>query len=162
MARLRMFALWAACTASLSCGGYYFVGFVSNPSGTASITGEVTAVSNGFINDPSGVTEYTAVTFMNAGSEITIKFCGDQQYLFPIDATVRADYTAGILCSVLVRVVVENGRAGPRDTVCVSNTNTLQHLNTLVVTHQLQAQSLRRLNCSHLYARRTFCHFCQS
>lgn len=103
-----MFALCAACVASLSCGGYYFVGFVSNPGGTTSIRGVVTAVSNGFISDPSGVTQYTAVTFINAESKATINFCGDQRSLFPIDTKVRADYTSGILCSVLVRVSMDN------------------------------------------------------
>jgi hypothetical protein len=63
-------------------------------------------VNTGFISDPSGIAEFTAVTFMNAGGEITINFCGDQGHLFPTDATVRTDYTAGTLCSVLVRVVV--------------------------------------------------------
>ena len=108
MARLRIVALWAACATSLSCGGYYFVGFVSNPGGAASVTGVVTAVSNGFIDSPSGVTQYTAVTFLNTESKITIDFCGDQNRLFPIESTVEADYTGGILCSVLVRVMVDN------------------------------------------------------
>jgi hypothetical protein len=115
----------------LGCGGYYFVGFVSNPGGNHSITGVVTAVNNGFISDPSGVTQYTAVTFMNAGSTITINFCGDQHHLFPIDTTVRADYTAGIVCSVLVGVVADNERA-TLGSLCVSKTRTPQHLNTLV------------------------------
>ena len=108
---LRICALWAACASCLSCGGYYFVGFVSNPGGTTSITGVVIIVSNGFVADPSGVTQFTAVTFMNAGRETAINFCGDQQHLFPIDATVRADYTAGTLCSVLLRVAVDNGNS---------------------------------------------------
>lgn len=111
MAGIRIVVLWAACASSLSCGGYYFVGFVSNPGGATSITGVVVALSNGFVADPSGVTQSTAVTFLNAGSKTTLNFCGDQQRLFPIEATVRADYTAGILCSVLVRVVVDNERA---------------------------------------------------
>jgi hypothetical protein len=76
-------------------------------------------VSNGIIADPSGITQYTAVTFMNAGSEITINFCGDQQQLFPINAAVRADYTAGIFCSVLVRVVVDQERSESGDTACL-------------------------------------------
>ncbi|HEY3617838.1 MAG TPA: hypothetical protein VGK96_13595 [Candidatus Sulfotelmatobacter sp.] len=111
MAGLRIVALWAVCALTFGCGGYYFVGFVSNPGGTSSITGVVTTVSDGFIADPRGGTQYTAVTFMNAENRVTINFCGDQQQLFPIDATVRADYTASILCSVLVRVVVDNESA---------------------------------------------------
>lgn len=120
MAHLRVVALWAACAVSLNCGGYYFVGFVSNPGGTTSITGIVIAASLGFSADPSGVTQYTAVTFMNAGNTVTIRFCGDQHQLFPLDATVRADYTAGILCSVLERVVHEE-RAEPGNAASVQN-----------------------------------------
>ncbi|HET6178676.1 MAG TPA: hypothetical protein VFE61_17240 [Candidatus Sulfotelmatobacter sp.] len=133
MAGLKIFALWAACFSSLSCGGYYFVGFVSNPGGTTSITGMVIAVSSGFMADPSGVTQNTAVTFMNGGSETTIKFCGDQQHLFPIDATVRADYTAGVMCSVLVRVVVDNERTESRDTASLQygDTSTPAYLRAL-------------------------------
>lgn len=110
MAGFRILALWAACASALSCGGYYFVGFVSNPGGATSIEGEVTAVANGFVVDPSGVTEYTAVTFTNQARAVTINFCGDQRRLFPIKATVRADYTTGVLCAVIVRVVVDNER----------------------------------------------------
>lgn len=123
MRGVRIFALWAACAASLSCGGYYFVGFVSNPGGATSITGVVVAVSNSFISNPSGVTEYTAVTFTNAESEVTINFCGDQQSLFPLDATVRVDYTSGVLCSVLVRVVVDSENAGSETNTSLQGTS---------------------------------------
>jgi hypothetical protein len=123
----------------LSCGGYYFVGFVSNPGGTTSITGVVIAVNNGFVADPSGVTQYTAVAFMNAESEVTINFCGDQQHLFPIDAPLRADYTVGILCSVLIRVVVDNEDA--KSSLRVSPMQrTLRYLNTFVASSQPESR----------------------
>jgi hypothetical protein len=115
------------------------VGFVSNPGGTTSVTGVVIAVNNGFIADTSGVTQYTAVAFMNAGSEVTINFCGDQKHLFPIDATVRADYTAGILCSVLIRVVADNEDGKPSLRVSPVKT-TLRHLNTFAASSQPESR----------------------
>jgi hypothetical protein len=129
LAGLRIVALWAACASFLSCGGSYFVGFVSNPSGTSTITGVVTTVNSGFIADLSGVTQYTAVTFMNAGSTTAINFCGDQRHLFPIDTTVRAEYTAGIVCFVLVRVMTDNKRAS-LESLCISDTGTPEHFGS--------------------------------
>ncbi len=105
MVLLRALALCAACIPALSCGGYYFVGFVSNPGGTSTMTGIVITVSSGFVTDLTNMTPYTAVTFNNAGLETTLKFCGNQQTLFPVNQTVRAEYNIGPLCSVLTQVV---------------------------------------------------------
>jgi hypothetical protein len=120
----------------------------------------VIAVSSGFMADPSGVTQNTAVTFMNGGSETTIKFCGDQQHLFPIEATVRADYTAGVMCSVLVRVVVDNERTESRDTASLhyGDTSTPAYLEPSINS----SWGVTTPDFSRLYSRRTFCHFCQS
>jgi len=103
---LRIIALLIACIPVASCGGLYFVGFVSNPGGTSTITGTVCAVSNGFVSAPSGISSITAVTFNNSGTAQTVNFCGDQQSLFPLNKRVRADYTAGAVCSVLGPVVI--------------------------------------------------------
>lgn len=103
---LRIIALYAACLPLIGCGGFYFVGFVSNPGGQAAISGTVTAVRGGFISDLNGTTPTTTVVFENSGIAVTLVFCGDQQSLFPLNAVVRADYTAGVLCSVLRRVVI--------------------------------------------------------
>jgi hypothetical protein len=81
-------------------------GFVSNPGGNTSVTGTITAVSSGFASGPTGTTSLTVVTFVNSGSSITLYFCGDQHALFPINQTVRAEYSAGIACALLTRVVV--------------------------------------------------------
>jgi len=82
------------------------VGFVSNPGGTASITGTVSGVSGGFVSDLNGITPTTEVAFENSGIAITMFFCGDQQSLFTLRTTVRAEYTAGVICSVLTKVVI--------------------------------------------------------
>lgn len=106
MVRLRIIALCACCIASISCGGTYFIGFVSNPGGNSSITGRIDAISSGFVSDPSDITVITSVTFVNSEGAINVYFCGEQQHLFMINQTVRVDFTAGVACSVLVRVVV--------------------------------------------------------
>jgi hypothetical protein len=108
VARLSIIALLAACVSFVRCGGYYFVGFVSNPGGTTTITGMIITVSGGFLSDPTGITPFTAVTFATAGTAITVHFCGNQQELFSINKTVRADYTAGTVCSTLLTVVIVN------------------------------------------------------
>ncbi len=103
---LKIVVLSACCIGLISCGGAYFIGFVSNPGGNASITGRIDAISSGFVSDPSGVTQITSVTFVNSVAATNVYFCGDQQHLFLINQTVRVDYTVGIVCSVLIRVVV--------------------------------------------------------
>ena len=112
---LRIIALYAACLPLLGCGGYYFVGFVSNPGGHATITGTVIAVSSGFVSDLQGITPTTTVAFENSGIAVTLIFCGDQQSLFPLNTAVRADYTVGVVCSVLARVVVMSETTDSQD-----------------------------------------------
>ncbi len=103
----RIAALFVCCIASLSCGGgIFFVGFVSNPEGNSSITGRIDAISSGFVSDPGGIAQITSVTFVNSDGATNVYFCGDQQHLFMINQTVRVEYTAGVVCSVLIRVVV--------------------------------------------------------
>ncbi len=106
MVWLRIVALCACCITSISCGGAYFIGFLSDPGGNTSITGRIEAISSRFVSDPSGITEITSVTFVNSDAAINVYFCGDQRHLFMINQTVRVDYSVGVACSVLVRVVV--------------------------------------------------------
>lgn len=88
------------------CSGV-FVGFVSNPGGTMSVSGTVSIVQLGVITDPTGATiTFTAVTFVNPGTATTISFCGDQRSRFPINQFVRADFNTGVFCSALVAVVI--------------------------------------------------------
>jgi hypothetical protein len=106
---VRFIALFANCVLLVNCGGFYFVGFVSNPAGSTSVIGIVTAVNSGFVSAPTGlITPVTVVRFVNEDSAITVNFCGDQQQWFPVDKTVRAEYTAGILCSVLLNAKVNS------------------------------------------------------
>lgn len=109
MVRLGYIALLASCILLVSCGGNYFVGFVSNPGGATSVSGIVSSAKNGFFSDSTGViTPFTAVTFINSENTITVFFCGDQQHWFPLNKNVRAEYTPGIHCNTLLNVVVDN------------------------------------------------------
>ncbi len=102
----RIVALFVCCITSIGCGGTYFIGFVSNPGGNSSITGRIDAVSLAFVSDPGGITQITSVTFVNTDGAINLYFCGDQQHLFLINQTVRVEYTTGVACLVLRRVIV--------------------------------------------------------
>ena len=105
-----------------NCGGFYFVGFVSNPVGARSVTGIVSAVASGFVSDPSGlITPVTTVTFGNAGTAITLTFCGEHLQSFPINQHVQAQYTAGVFCNILLNVVV--GDTGHTDSHLHPNNN---------------------------------------
>ena len=93
-------------TVLAGCGAV-FVGFVSNPGVVpSSISGKVTIVSLGFSADANGtVVNVTQVTLVNLGVAKTMAFCGDQQTLFPINQSLKVEFTNGTLCSNLVSVV---------------------------------------------------------
>ncbi len=109
MSRRAIIAVLAGCALLASCGASTFVGFVSNPGVATSVRGIVNSVKDGFISDPTGViTPFTAVTFINSENAITVFFCGDQQHWFPMGEDVRAEYSPGIHCNVLLNVVVQH------------------------------------------------------
>ena len=95
----------------LSGCGSIFVGFVSNPQiPNSSTSGTVTTVVLISVNDINGIpVTVTAVTLINGGLSNTPNFCGDQRPRFPINATVRADFTTGPNCLSLVNVVILSG-----------------------------------------------------
>jgi hypothetical protein len=97
--------LWL-CLLSTGCSGFYAVGFVSNPGGTSSVTGTVSLVNFGFIQDVSGVQiDFTAVTFVNLGTATTISFCGDQRSKFRVNRSMQAVFSSGVFCANLVSVM---------------------------------------------------------
>ena len=98
--------LLLTCVLSEACGAY-FVGFVSNPGGSQTISGEVSLVQLSSLRDITGETILlTAVTFLSSGTTTTINFCGDQRGKFPLNRQVTADFTMGVFCSTLLAVVV--------------------------------------------------------
>ena len=105
--RLLPVLLVALCLLLTGCGSF-FVGFFSNhPGGPFRVSGTVSVVSFGFVEDPTGLTiTFTAVTLVNSGTATTIHFCGDQRAKFPINRFLQADFNIGIHCSVLIAVTV--------------------------------------------------------
>ena len=90
--------------------GHTFIGFVSNPGGARSVSGTVTIVQFGTMNDGHGnIITFTGVTFVQSSTASTVNFCGDQRNQFPINRFVRADFTDGIFCSTLHTVTLGAG-----------------------------------------------------
>jgi hypothetical protein len=106
MARLFPVLVLTASLLLAGCG-QAFVGFVSNPQiSSSSVSGIVIVVRLGSANDINGQpVTLTAVTFSNAGLSNSVNFCGDQRSQFPLNQSVRAQFTPGTLCSNLVSVV---------------------------------------------------------
>ena len=100
--------LLTACliVASASCGSVFFVGGAINP-GTSSIIGTVSVVQiSAVIGDHGSTVQVTFVTFLNNGSSSTVGFCGDERERFPMQQTVRANFTRGQNCASIVTIVV--------------------------------------------------------
>jgi hypothetical protein len=107
---LSFIALLSLCFLSTACSGFYAVGFVSNPGGTNTISGTVSMVNLGFIQDVTGVQiQFTGVTFINPGTATTINFCGDQRNKFRINSSVQATFASGVFCANLTSIVVATG-----------------------------------------------------
>lgn len=110
MSQLGFFHLVVLCLVLADCEGIFFVGFVSNPGGTAMVSGTVSIVHFGFVSDGGGNSiATTAVTFINpgvVGDPATVNFCGDQRNQFPLDQRVRADFNRGAVCSTLIAVAI--------------------------------------------------------
>jgi hypothetical protein len=92
----------------LSGCGQVFVGFASNPQiAPSTVSGMITIVHLGFATGDGGVeVTFTVVTFVNGGLSNTLDFCGDQRSQFPINQSVKVNFTPGNICSTLVTVVV--------------------------------------------------------
>ena len=101
-------SLLGLCFLCASCGGSFFIGFVSNPVGTQSISGTVSTVTFGFIQDVTGTRiDFTGVTFVNPGTITTINFCGDQRSKFRINSSVQATFSIGLFCSNLISIATK-------------------------------------------------------
>ena len=77
------------------CGSVFFVGGAINP-GTSTVIGIVSVVQiSAVIGDNGSTVQVTFVTFLNNGSSSTVGFCGDERDRFPMQQTVRANFTPG-------------------------------------------------------------------
>lgn len=91
------------------CSGASFVGFVSNPGGTGQVTGTITAVVLGSVeNDTGAVQTITTVTFSNGVFGTSIGFCGDQRDVFPLDRVAMVNFTPGASCSTFISIAFVN------------------------------------------------------
>jgi hypothetical protein len=88
------------------CNSVFFVGGAINP-GTSSVIGTVSVVQiSAVIGDNGSTVQVTFVTFLNGGSSSTVGFCGDERDRFPMQQTVRANFTPGRTCASIVTIVI--------------------------------------------------------
>ena len=88
------------------CGSVFFVGGAINP-GTSSVIGMVSVVQiSAVIGDNGTTVQVTFVTFQRDGVSSTVGFCGDQRDRFPMQQTVRANFTPGQTCASIVTIVI--------------------------------------------------------
>ncbi len=106
VSRAALALLLALCLPIAGCDAV-FVGFVSNPGASHTVSGTVSIVQLNYLHDVTGnIIMFTAVTFLNFGTATTVNFCGDQRGSFPMNRNVRADFNTGTFCSTLVVVVI--------------------------------------------------------
>jgi hypothetical protein len=87
--------------------GSFFIGFSSNQGVPSTATGKVLASSLVSIKDHTGLPlTITRVTLTNGGVAGSLSFCGDQEVRFPLNATVKVEFTSNIDCMTIVDVVV--------------------------------------------------------
>ncbi len=99
--------LLVVCLVVVSGGcGNIFIRGALRP-GFSTISGSVGIVQLSTVTSGGGTTvQVTFVTFLLNGTSSTIGFCGDQRGLFPIDQTVRTDFTLGQPCDSIIVVVI--------------------------------------------------------
>jgi len=98
--------LLAICMMLTACGGVFFVGGAINP-GTSSVSGMVSVVQiSAVIGDNGSTVQVTFVTFQQSGTSSTIGFCGDERDRFPMQQSVRANFTPGHPCASVVTIVI--------------------------------------------------------
>lgn len=89
----------------VGCGNAFFVGGAINPG--SSVSGLVSVVRiSAVIGDQGTTVQVTFVTFVQNGASSTIGFCGDERNRFPMQQTVRANFTPGQTCNSIVTIVI--------------------------------------------------------
>jgi hypothetical protein len=100
-------ALLAVCLVLVSagCGNVFVRGAL--PGATSSVSGLVSVVQiTAIIGDNGTTVQVTFVTFVQDGASSTIGFCGDERNRFPMQQTVRANFTPGQTCASVVTIVI--------------------------------------------------------
>ena len=100
---LSILLLISLMVASAGCGNV----FVSANFQTSTVSGIVSLVQVSSVVTGDGSTVVvTFVTFFQAAGSTTIGFCGDQQTQFPMDKSIRANFTPGQTCATVVQIVI--------------------------------------------------------
>ena len=100
-------ALLAVCLVLVSagCGNVFVRGAL--PGATSSVSGLVSVVQiSAIIGDNGTTVQVTFVTFLQGGASSTIGFCGDERSRFPVQQTIRADFTPGQTCASIVAIII--------------------------------------------------------
>lgn len=106
MKRSLSFLLAICLVGTLTGCGNVFIGGAINP-GPSSITGMVGVVQLSVVIGDNGTTvQVTFVTFLQDGVSSTIGFCGDERGRFPLQQSVRANFTPGQTCASIITIVI--------------------------------------------------------
>jgi hypothetical protein len=104
--RFLSFLLAICLNVTLTGCGNIFVRGAINP-GTSSVSGMVSVVQlSAVIGDGGTTVQVTFVTFLQEGASSTIGFCGDERSRFPMQQSVRANFTPGQTCASIVTIVI--------------------------------------------------------
>jgi hypothetical protein len=101
------FFLLATClvVTLIACGNIFIRGAI-NP-GPSSVSGMVTVVQLGaVIGDGGSTVQVTFVTLQQDGTSSTVGFCGDERSRFPVQESIRANFTPGQTCASIVTIVI--------------------------------------------------------
>jgi hypothetical protein len=113
-----LLAIFLIATLS-GCGNIFVRGAL--PAGSSSVSGLVSVVQLSAIIGDSGTTvQVTFVTFVQGGASSTIGFCGDERSQFPMQQTVRANFTPGQTCASVITIVITCSRLRISDLGCQS------------------------------------------
>jgi hypothetical protein len=88
-----------------ACGNIFVRGAL--PGTISSVSGSVSVVQLSAAIGENGTTvQVTFVTFLQDGTSSTIGFCGDERSRFPMQQTIRANFTPGQTCASVVTILI--------------------------------------------------------
>ena len=89
----------------VGCGNIFIRGAIQP--GTSTVSGFVSVVQFSTVIGGDGtMIQVTFVTFLQEGASSTIGFCGDQRSQFPMEQTVRAQFTPGQPCDSIIQITI--------------------------------------------------------
>ena len=102
MRRLLIFPVLVCLVTSVACGDIFVRGAINT--GPQSASGIVSIVQ--FSASSGGGVSITIITLTGDRMASTLRFCGDQRTLFPVDQQVQINFTPGTPCAAVLRVIV--------------------------------------------------------